>query len=27
LSGNFNCTLTGGTLSSLSGQFVDIPRR
>jgi len=27
LSGNFNCALSGGTLTSLSGEFVDIPRR
>ena len=27
LSGNFNCALSGGTLTTLSGQFVDVPKR
>ncbi len=27
LSGNFNCSVTGGTLTSLSGQFTDVPVR
>lgn len=27
ISGNFNCALTGGTLTTLSGQFVDVPKR
>lgn len=27
LSGNFNTTLSGGSISSVTGQFVDIPKR
>jgi hypothetical protein len=27
LTGNFNCALAGGTLTSLSGQFTEIPKR
>lgn len=27
LSGNFNCALSGGTLTSLNGQFTEIPKR
>ena len=27
ISGNFNCILTGGTYTSISGTFVDLPKK